>query len=215
MEINRNHFVGRRLSFGALAISLLLVSCSRPAFLGGIGTGGKYLEAKEEITRKRGGNIDKAIVSLETVVRDDPTYRDSLTLLGRAYYIRERYGDAKLILQRALAVDKQDEIAWLTFGITELRLGENQKGLEATQGGLTLFGKVSTEGYRGYKYWDRAGKVKIVLRRAVGTARKGLEDRENLIRSIENLLAAIDEEEWMLRSEKSMDLQRELQGVGR
>ncbi len=196
-----------------LTVSLMLVSCSRPAFFTGIGTGGKYLEAKGEITSKRGGNIDKAIVNLETVVRDDPTYRDSLTLLGRAYYKRERYGDAKLILQRALAVDKDDEIAWIALGISQLRLGENEKGLEATQGGLTLFSKVSTGGYRGYKYWDRAGKVRITFRRAVIEVRKGLEEKENVIRSVENLFAAIDEEEFNLRLESSRDRDHELNGL--
>jgi tetratricopeptide (TPR) repeat protein len=214
MEAMRNGLILPVVSLWVFVISLALASCTRPAFLGGIGTSGKYLEAKEEITRKRGGNIDKAIVSLETVVREDPTYRDSLTLLGRAYYKRERYGDAKLILQRALAVNKEDEIAWLTIGLAELRLGENERGLEATQGGLTLFSKVSTEGYRGYKYWDRAGQVKIATRRAVNEARKGLGEKENLVRSVENLLAAIDEEEWNLRNEKGRDLWRELHGVG-
>jgi tetratricopeptide (TPR) repeat protein len=210
----RNHLVLLWLLPWILITSLVLLSCTRPAFLGGIGTGGKYLEAKEEITRKRGGNIDKAIVSLETVVREDPTYLDSLTLLGRAYYMRERYGDAKLILQRALAVNKEDEIAWLTIGLAELRLGENQRGLEATQGGLTLFSKVSVEGYRGYRYWDRAGQVKIATRRAVNAARNGLGEKENLVRSVENLLATIDEEEFRLRSEKNRDTWREMQGVG-
>lgn len=214
MEKIRNHLISPRVLLWISAISLMLSACARPAFLAGIGTGGKYLEAKEEIMRRRGGNLEKAIVNLETVVRDDPTYRDSLTLLGRAYYMRERYGDAKLILQRALAVNKEDEIAWLAIGLAQLRLGENEKGLEATQGGLTLFSKASTEGYRGYKYWDRAGQVRIVMRRAVVATRKGMEEKENLIRSVENLLSAADEEEWLLRNERSRDLRRELHGVG-
>jgi tetratricopeptide (TPR) repeat protein len=214
MKILRDHLLLSRASVLVFAISLMLPACSRPAFLGGIGTSGKYLEAKEEITRRRGGNIDKAIVNLETVVRDDPTYRDSLTLLGRAYYVRERYGDARMVLQRALAVDKDDEIAWLVLGVTQLRLGENGSGLQATKGGLTLFSKVSTEGYRGYKYWDRSGKVRIALRRAVVAASKEADGNENLIRSVDNLLAVIDDEEWNLRSEKPRDLQHEIQGVG-
>jgi len=189
-----------------LAFNLVLASaCSRPAFLVGIGTGGKYLEAKEEITRKRGGDIEKAIRSLEAVVREDPTYKDSLTLLGRAYYVKGRYGDAKLILQRALVVNKEDEIAWLMLGMTQLRLGENDNGLETLRGGLTLFSKNSVEGYRGFTYWDRAGKVKIALRRAIFVARKGLEEKENLIRSMENFLAVVDEEEWNLVIERPID----------
>src|SRR3989338_157970 len=194
----------RRNSTMAIAYLLLAISlpsipgCSRPAFLVGIGTGGRYSEAREEISRRRGGNVDKAILNLETVVREDPTYKDSLTLLGRAYYIKGRYGDARLILQRALAVNNEDEIAWMVLGITQLRLGENDKGLETLRGWLTLFSKNSVESYRGYTYWDRAG-------RAFFTAQKGLDEKENLMRSAENLLTAIDEEEWNLGLEKQID----------
>ena len=203
-------FSAKRLTMMLALMSLMSVSaCGRPTFLAGIGTGGKYSEAKEEITRKRGGNIDKAIQSLETVVREDPTYRDSLTLLGRAYYLKGRYQDALQILQRAVAVNSEDEIAWLALGISQLRLGDDEKGIKTTQGGLTLFSRVSTEGYRGYRYWDRAGKVNLVLRRAVAVARKGSEERDNSIRAVENLLAAIDEEEYYLRTEAAADRRRE------
>ncbi|MGH7772157.1 MAG: hypothetical protein ACREQA_07945, partial [Candidatus Binatia bacterium] len=63
------------LSGWFLLVTCLLVAsgCSRPSFLVGIGTGGKYMEAKDEITRRRGGNVDKAILNLEGIVRDNPT----------------------------------------------------------------------------------------------------------------------------------------------
>lgn len=84
------------LSSLLLAVSfLLLSSCTHaiPRF----GIGGRYAEGKEEVTKTRGGNIDRAISALEAVVRQDPTYRDSLTLLARAYYKKGRNGDAKQI----------------------------------------------------------------------------------------------------------------------
>ena len=55
--------------------------------------------------------MNRAIIALESVVKEDPTYRDSLTLLGRAYYRQGRYQDARQILMRAVAVNKDDEIA--------------------------------------------------------------------------------------------------------
>lgn len=159
------------------------------------GMGGRYLEGKQEVTKIRGGNMDKAIFNLEAVVREDPMYQDSLTLLGRAYYKRGRYEDAKVILQRALAVNKEDEIAWLVLGITQLRLGEDQKGLESVKGGLTLLSKAMRDQYRGFPQWDLNGFVNISLRRAVVVARKELEEKENLIRATEILLSRIDDEE--------------------
>jgi len=207
-----------------IALLLFVTSCTRPAFMTGMGTGGKYLEARDEVTR-RGGNIDKATQNLEIVVRDDPTccrpYNDSLTLLGRAYYLRNRYGDAKLILQRAVVVNQEDEIGWMVLGITRLQLGEDETGLKEVQGGLTLFSKVSRSGdynypgYRGYRFWDRAGNVRVALRRAVIVAQKELDERdgrENIIRAVERLIAVADEEEWALRRDKTTDTRREFEG---
>ncbi len=194
----------------------IVVGCSRPEILSGVGTGGKYLQGKEEVTRRRGNNYDKAIASLETVVMENPTYKDSLTLLGRAYYKKERYPDAFQILQRALAVNPEDEIAWLVLGITQYRLNDVEKGLPTLQGGLTLFSKVSERGYRGFRYWDRAGRVKTATRRAVLMVRKGTEaKKEDTIQSIENLLATVDEEEFNLRMESEQDVRREIDGLGR
>lgn len=193
----------------------LIASCARPEFLAGIGTGGKYLQGKEEITRRRGGDIDKAIVSLETVVLEDPTYKDSLTLLGRAYYMKTRYPEAFQILQRAIAVNSKDEIAWMVLGVTQLRLGDEERGLKSLQGGVTLFSQVSNKGYRGYRYWDRAGKVKAATNRAAFVLRSGFEtSKEERIRVTEILLALIDQEEWQLSMEKDTDIRREIDGVG-
>jgi tetratricopeptide (TPR) repeat protein len=186
-----------------MLILSMILGCSRPDLF--IGTGGRYNAGREEVSKQRGANIDKAIVNLEAVAREDPTYKDTLTLLGRAYYRRERYNDAKLILQRALVVNQKDEIAWLILGVTQLRLGENDAGLQSIRGGLTLLSKANQEGYRGYEVWDRGGTVKIAVRRAVIDAQKGLDagNKDALIRSIETTLASIDREEFHQHIERN------------
>ena len=71
------------------AVSLTFMSsCSRPDW--NFGAGGKYNEANMELLRGPAGDLDKAIASLQVVVQDNPTYRDSLTLLGKAYYRKGR-----------------------------------------------------------------------------------------------------------------------------
>jgi hypothetical protein len=52
------------------------------------------------------------------------------------------------------------------------------------------------DGYRGYNPWDIDNQVKNATRRAVFVALKGLEDKEGLIRSVEAILAAVDDEEF-------------------
>jgi tetratricopeptide (TPR) repeat protein len=186
------------------------IACSRPDWF--VGLGGAYNEGRYELLRRVGGNMDKAIDRFEYIAKEDPTYRDSLTQLGRAYYKKARYQDAHLILQRAVALNQQDEIAWLIYGVTQLRLGDNQRGLESVRGGLTLFGKATANNsYRDYKAWDPADKVKVALRRAVFLAVKGLEQKDDLIKSVESLVAAVDDEEFHQMFEKGVQ-RRQVEG---
>jgi tetratricopeptide (TPR) repeat protein len=188
-------FAGIMLSFAA--------GCAKPDW--SFGSGGKYQEADIELLRGKQANLDKAIDALQIVVQKDPTYRDSLVLLGKAYYRKGRYYDSYNITQRAVAVNNKDEIAWLVYGLSQLRVGQNEKGLETVKGGLTLLAKVMTREYRGYDNWDPRGIVRNTLNRAIFQALKGLEERENLIQINELLIARIDEEEWFQRHGKNMD----------
>ena len=188
------------LIFGA--VLTFISSCSKPDWH--FGAGGKYNEANIELLRGRQANLDKAIESLQFVVQDNPTYRDSLTLLGKAYYRKGRYYEAYSIIQRAIAVNKEDEIAWLIYGLSQIRVGENAKGLETIKGGLTLMVRAMKEDYRGYPNWDPRKTVRNTLNRSVFQALKGLEERENLIQINEQLLTRIDEEEWFQRNDKAV-----------
>jgi len=174
-------------------LTLLLVSCTHniPRF----GVGGRYEEGKEQFLRGRGGDMDKAVGSLEYVVSQDAFYKKSLTYLGRAYYRKGRYQDAFLILQRAVAVDNEDEIAWIALGLTQLHLGQDEKGLETLKGGVTLASKVMVEGYHDYVYWDNKGTVRAALRRSAFLLTKGLGEKKNIIQATDRLLAVIDDEE--------------------
>jgi tetratricopeptide (TPR) repeat protein len=179
--------------FFVALVCLGTISCSNtlPRF----GLGGRYEEGKDQFFRGRGGDMDKAVVAFEYVVSQDPTYKNSLTYLGRAYYRKERYKDAYAILQRAVAVDRDNEIAWLALGVTELRLGQNEKGIETLKGGITLASKVLVEGYHNYERWDIRGTIRTAIRRCAFYLTKGVEEKENIIQSTDRLLDLIDDEE--------------------
>ena len=166
-----------------------------------LGLGGQYEEGKEQFMRGNAGDMDKAIVALERVARDDPTYKDSLTYLGRAYYRKTRFEDSYAVLQRALAVKKDDEIAWLVLGASQLRLNQMEKGLEAMKGGLTLLAKKSTHGYRDYPVWDTQGGIRSAIQRAAFVLAKGVGSKDEILSSLNTLLARIDDEENYQRRE--------------
>jgi tetratricopeptide (TPR) repeat protein len=183
------------------ALSIITSACTHaiPRF----GIGGQYEEGKEQFLRGRGGDMDKAVVALESVVSQDPTYKDSLTYLGRAYYRKGRYQDAFMILQRAVAVNKNDEIAWLALGATQLRLGQTDAGIETLKGGVTLANGALVDGYRHYVYWDNQGTVRNTLRRSVFLLTKGAEEKDNIVQTTDRLLLLIDDEMNFQRNNQS------------
>lgn len=172
-------------------IALLACNHSIPRF----GIGGKYEEGREQFFRGRSGDMDKAVAALESVVSQDPTYKFSMTYLGRAYYKKGRYQDAYAILQRAVALNNDDEMAWIALGLAQLRLGQNDKGIESLKGGLTLASKVMVDGYHNYLYFDTRGLVHASIRRSAFLITKGLEERDNIIQSTDRLLVLVDDEE--------------------
>jgi tetratricopeptide (TPR) repeat protein len=190
---------------------VILTSCTvnqAPRF----GVGGRYEEGRDQFLRGRGGDMDKAVVALEYVVSQDPTYKDSLTFLGRAYYRKGRYRDAYAILQRALAVNKDDEIAWLAIGLTQLRLGQNESGLESLKGGVTLASKVMIEGYHNYPYWDIKGTIRGAIRRTAFLLTKGLEEKDNIIQATDRMLALIDDEENFQKNTRRQNVRPDFGG---
>jgi tetratricopeptide (TPR) repeat protein len=180
-----------------LALGYLVSGClsSIPRF----GLAGRYQGGRDQFLKGRGGDMDVAVSYLESVVSEQPTYKDSLTLLARAYYRKQRYADAMQIVQRALAVNKDDEVAWLVLGLSQLRLRMDSEGMEALKGGITLVAKVSNRGYRGYPEWDLNGLVRNAIRRAAFQVTKGLDDKPAIFQSVEALLIRMDDEEGLQR----------------
>jgi tetratricopeptide (TPR) repeat protein len=176
-----------------LLVAVLIYGCSNsvPRF----GTGGRYEEGRDQFLRGRGGDMDRAVVALEAVVMADPTYKDSLTYLGRAYYRKGRYQDAFAILQRALAVNPDNEMAWISLGVTQLQLGENEKGIETLKSGITLASKVMVEGYHNYEKWDIRRTIQTSIRRSAFLLISESQAKEKIIQSVNQLLAQVDDEE--------------------
>ena len=178
-----------------LVCALLLAGlsgCWRPP---GIGVGGKYNDALNEMGKTAGGgNVNQAIADLEYVVRRNPRYRDSLTQLGRAYYYAGRYPSAFEVLKRSLALNGNDEIGWIVMGLTQMRRGDDQRGLDSFKGGLTLLATATHSGYRDItdEFWDSQGAVRRALRRCITLARKGVGEKHRILRAGEALLHRVD-----------------------
>jgi tetratricopeptide (TPR) repeat protein len=110
------------------------------------------------------GRFDTAVGYLARAAAQDPNYtlqypisEGVLTLLGRAYYESGRDADARAALEKALARDKEDYIARLYLGLTQVRSGERDRGASEIQSGLrgidNLLEYLATDSSSGI-FWD-------------------------------------------------------------
>jgi tetratricopeptide (TPR) repeat protein len=181
---------------GALLCLVAVYALGCSMALPPLGKAGKYRTGRALLIQPKGTGVGQAIPILQELAREDPFYEDILTLLGRAYYHQTSYREALELLQRALLVNKEDEIAWLVLGLAQLRLGDNDAGFENLKAGVALLNKVSKNGYRRYIRWDINGLVRSAIRRTVVLATKdGLAAKDDLIRSGELILQRMDDEE--------------------
>jgi tetratricopeptide (TPR) repeat protein len=187
-----------------LVFSILVTGCGLR--LPAAGIAGKYQMGRFLLTKPQGLGVGEAISYLEPVAKKDPYYKDTLTLLGRAYYQQKRYQEALWVLQKALELNRKDEIGWITLGLAQLRLDDDEKGLHSLQTGLALLNGASKGGYRGYLNWDPNGVVRTSIRKTiVQVAEQGLNGKEQIIRASEVLLARIDNEERSQQGDKSVE----------
>lgn len=195
-----NQFRKAKLNWAAALGLLVSLSIGCTHAIPRFGIGGHYEEGRDQFLRGRAGSMDVAITALESVVSQDPTYKYSLTYLGRAYYRKGRYKDAYAILQRASAVNTDDEQAWIALGLTQLRVGQGEKGIETLKGGITLASKSMVDGYRNFMYFDTRGLIRASIRRSAFLLTKGAEETNNIIEATDRLLAQVDDEENFQRN---------------
>jgi len=123
------------------------------------------------------GNYQMALGDFASAAQIDPNYiyRSDLpggsvqSYLGRADYATERYPQARQELERALAINKDDNVARLYLGLTLARTGDRENGLREIQSamqGLYDWLMYVQENFR-YSYgqfWDISGTIRSAIR---------------------------------------------------
>jgi tetratricopeptide (TPR) repeat protein len=123
------------------------------------------------------GNYPTARSYFESASQVDPNYIYHSDLpggsvqsyLGRADYVTERYAQARGELERALAIDKDDNVARLYLGLTFARMGDQVRGLKEIQSPMqALYDWIwyVQEHFR-YSYgqfWDINGTIRAAIR---------------------------------------------------
>ena len=122
------------------------------------------------------GNYQMARSYFDGAAQTDPNYiyRSDLpggsvqSYLGRADYATERYSQARQELERALAINNEDNVARLYLGLTLARLGDRDNGLKDIQSAMQgLYDwMVYVQQHFRYSYgqfWDINGTIRAAI----------------------------------------------------
>ena len=115
----------------SLAFILTVAGCS----------GGRFQAGRQALLR---GNSETTVGYLSTAAEQEPNYvnviqnyRESVwTYLGRAQYETKRYPEARRSLEKAVALNRDEGMALLYLGLTEMRSGDSSQGAKQLGSGL-------------------------------------------------------------------------------
>ncbi len=113
----------------ALALLLMIAGC------GALESGGEFVSGRQALMR---GDDATALAYFDQIAKRDPNYvapftsfRQSIwTYLGRAQYQSGKLAEAKGSLERALSRMREDSVARLYLGLTNLRLSTTEKATD-------------------------------------------------------------------------------------
>jgi tetratricopeptide (TPR) repeat protein len=171
------------------------------------------------------GNYPTARSYFESASQVDPNYIYHSDLpggsvqsyLGRADYVTERYAQARGELERALAIDKDDNVARLYLGLTFARMGDHVNGLKEIQSamqGLYDWIMYVQEHFR-YSYgqfWDINGTIRAAIQADLAMIASKQIDWPTLLADGEWLGKKMDEEIDIARKSAQLWWQSKLRG---
>jgi tetratricopeptide (TPR) repeat protein len=196
----------------ALLFLILLAGCAALA------TGGQFQSGRRALL---GGDPESAVGYFNAVADTNPNYvnviqnyRESVwTYLGRAQYETKRYPEARKSLERALSLDRDDQIAKLYLGLTLLRTGDQSAGLKQVESGMKgLYDWIEymnrTQPHQAF--WDPSFQIRKQIDQTLSSIGSKDAGAENLIADAGWVGKMFEEELDKVRDDERRQFQREL-----
>ena len=154
----------------ACTVALILASCSSIRVAQQVQAGRNALQS---------GRPETALAYLIPAAETDPNYEipyrfpeNVLTYLGRAYYETGKYPEARSVLEKGVGRNRNDNLAKVYLGLTLMRLGQEQQGRKAIEGGLRgIYDDlefIAADNVNGI-YWDPARNIRSTIESALSS----------------------------------------------
>ena len=196
----------------ALSFSVLISGCAT------IQTAGQIEQGRQALFV---GNNQTALAYFQQAAQADPNAIYGATLrmgvfsfLGQAEYLTGNYAQARQTLQKALVQHPQDHVARLYLGLTEVRLGDRQRGLRDIENGMKGIAAFlnylnNNFAYSFGQFWDPGGTIRASIKTDLTMISGANTDWAQLIAAGERLGIRIEQEEDKARLQQQQ--QQELE----
>ena len=189
----------------------------------GFQTGSEVLHGRQAFLI---GNHEAALAYFQSAAQKDPNYTYGTALrqgiwsyVGRAEYATGKFPQARQTLERALAANKDEDIARLYLGLTLGRAGERQQGLKEIESGMKgihEFLEYVTQAHRFSfgQFWDPRGEIRSAIQGDLAMISARDLDWGKLLADGEWLGKKIEEEGDLAAHDESRERSRDSDGNG-
>jgi len=173
------------------------------------------------------GNNEAALGYFESAAQIDPNYVYGTALteniwsyVGRSEYSIGNLPQARNSLEKALSLNKGEDMARLYLGLTLARSGDRQQGLKEIQGGMRGISDWSeyitqADRFSFGAYWDTRREIRSAIQTDLAMMDRKELDWQKLISDGEWLGKRVEEEIDLARRDEWEDHRRDSSGAGK
>jgi tetratricopeptide (TPR) repeat protein len=173
------------------------------------------------------GNNEAALGYFESAAQIDPNYVYGTALteniwsyVGRSQYTIGNLPQARNSLEKALSLNKGEDMARLYLGLTLARSGDRQQGLKEIQGGMRGISDWSeyitqADRFSFGAYWDTRREIRSAIQTDLAMMDRKELDWQKLISDGEWLGKRVEEEIDLARRDEWEDRRRDSSGAGK
>ena len=166
------------------------------------------------------GDNETALGYFYSAAQTDPNYvyatgsspkQGVWSYVGRSEYLTGRLPDARQTLERALAANREEDIARLYLGLTLAREGDRQRGLKEIESGMlgiqSFLDNINrTQGFNIGQFWGPNRDIRSAIQYNQGLIAKESPNWPRLIANTERLALQMERETDLARRQESRDM---------
>ena len=202
-----------KTSLALFSLFVFLAGCAS------LQTGGEVQSGRQALLE---GRNEPALGYFYSAAQRDPDYvyatgsspkQGVWSYVGRSEYLTGRFPEAQKNLERAIASNRQEDIARLYLGLTLVREGDRQRGLKEIESGMrgidSFLNNISqTQRYSIGQYWDPDREIRSAIQRDLAMISGKDLDWQKLTADTEWLAIQMEQESDLARRQEAEDRTR-------